>query len=101
MRSDLMAQGMVIAFRGLGIQIENWVDTPSGEPIIYISVPKETTDIGPDGLGLAGKKLADRIFTKLHEMGANAQIKYKIRDEVWTKEKRIEAEEFAKRGVFY
>lgn len=101
MRSDLMAQGMVIAFRGLGIQIENWVDTPSGEPIIYISVPKESTDIGPDGTALAGKKLADRIFTKLAEMSSKAQIKYKIRDEIWTKEKRLEAEEYAKRGVFY
>ena len=99
MRSDLMAKGMVIAFRGLGIQIENWIDTPEGEPIIYISVPKETTDIGPDGLGLAGKKLADRVFTKLNEMGAVCQIKFKIRDEVWTKEKRLLAEEIAKNGM--
>ena len=99
MNNELMAKGMVIAFRGLGIEIENWVDQPNGEPIIYISVPKESTDVGPSGVPLAGKKLADRIFTKMYDMGAKCQIKFKIRDEVWTKDKRLLAEEIAKYGM--
>lgn len=99
MNNELMAKGMIIAFRGLGIEIENWIDTPEGVPVIYISVPRESTDVGPTGMALAGKKLADRVFTKLNEMGAVCQIKFKIRDEVWTKEKRLLAEEVAKYGM--
>lgn len=96
MNNELLAKGMMIAFRGLGIQIEDWVDTATSTTI-YISVPKETTDTGPTGVALAGKALADRMLTKMRDMGAeNLQIKFKIRDEVWTREKRIEAEELAK-----
>ena len=96
MNNELMAKGMMIAFRGLGVEIENWIDTPEGIPVIYISVPNESTDTGPNWVTLAGKKLADRIFTKLNEMGAICQVKFKIRDEVWTKEKRLLAEDIAK-----
>lgn len=99
MNNELMAKGMVLAFRGLGIQIENWIDDPSG-PIIYISVPKDSTDTGPGGLALAGKKLADRVFTKMNEMGANCQIKFKIRDEIWSREKRLMAETLAKEEMY-
>ena len=96
MNYELMAKGMMIAFRGLGIQIEDWVDTAT-TTTIYISVPKETTDTGPTGVNLAGKALADRMLTKMRDMGAeNLQIKFKIRDEIWTREKRIEAEELAR-----
>lgn len=95
MNSLLMAKGMTIAFRGLGINIEDWKQVNSDE-VIYISVPKESTDVGPNGTSLAGKKLADRMFTKSKEMGAdNLQIKFKIRDEVWTKEKRLADEAHA------
>lgn len=96
MNNEAMAKGMIIAFRGLGIQIEDWVDTPAGTTI-YISVPKATTDTGPSGVNLAGKALADKVLTLMRDMGAeNLQIKFKNRDEVWTREKRIEAEEFAR-----
>lgn len=101
MNYELMAKGMMIAFRGLGIQIDDWIDT-STNTTIYISVPKETTDTGPTGVALAGKALADRMLTKMRDMGAeNIQIKFKIRDEVWTREKRIEAEELAKSSSKY
>ena len=97
MNTKLMAHGMIIAFRGLGIQIEDWKQIDGCE-VVYISVPKDSTDNGPSGVPLAGKALADRVLTKLRDMGAhNLQIKFKIRDEVWTLEKRLEAEELAKR----
>ena len=101
MNNELLAKGMLIAFRGLGIQIEDWVDTAT-TTTIYISVPKETPDTGPTGVALAGKALADRLLTKMRDMGANnLAIKFKIRDEVWTREKRIEAEELAKSASRY
>ena len=97
MNTNLMAQGMMIAFRGLGIQIEDWKQI-DGDEVIYISVPKESTDNGPTGVPLAGKALADRMLTKMRDMGAhNLQIKFKIRNEVWTREKRLAAEELAMR----
>ena len=101
MNNEFIAKGMMIAFRGLGIQIEDWVDTAT-TTTIYISVPKETTDTGPTGVALAGKALADRMLTKMRDIGAeNLQIKFKIRDEIWTREKRIEAEELAKSASRY
>ncbi len=96
MNNELMAKVMMTTFRGLGIQIEDWVDT-TASTTIYISVPKETTDIRPTGVKLAGKALADRMLTSMKDMGANnLVIKFRIRDEVWTREKRIEAENIAK-----
>ena len=96
MNNELVAKGMMIAFRGLGIEIDDWVDTPTNTTI-YISVPKETIDTHPGGGNLAGKALADRMLTKMRDMGAtNLAIKFKVRDEIWTREKRLAAEELAK-----
>ena len=84
MDNRLLAEGMLLGMSSFGMVIEKWEDD-----IMYISVPRDSTDYGPAGEILAGKKLADRIFTKLRDLGCSTiQIKYKIRDEVWTKEKR-------------
>lgn len=100
MNNTVLAKGMVIAFRGMGIEIDDWVDNSDGSCTIFISVPKESNGIGPDGLSLAGKRLADRMFTKMCEISANnVNIKFRIRDEVWTKEKRLAAEDLAKRTM--
>ena len=94
MNNNLIAKGMMIAFRGLGVEIHDW-KTENNVEVIYISVPKETIDT-TDPVKLAGKPLADRIMTKLRDMGLPVQIKFRIRDEVWTTEKRISAEQHAK-----
>ena len=84
MNNRLLAEGMLLGMSSFGMVIDKWEDN-----IMYISVPKESTDYGPTGEILAGKKLADRIQTKLRDLGCKElRIKYKIRDEVWTKEKR-------------
>lgn len=84
MDNRLFAEGILLGLSSFGMVIDKWEDD-----IIYISVPKESTDYGPTGEVLAGKKLADRIQTKLRNLGAvNLKIKYRIRDEIWTKEKR-------------
>lgn len=84
MDNRLLAEGMLLGMSSFGMVIDKWEDN-----IMYISVPKESTDYGPTGEVLAGKKLADRIQTKLRDLGAeDLKIKYRIRDEVWTKEKR-------------
>ena len=42
------------------------------------------------------------MLTKMRDMGANNfEIKFKIRDEVWTREKRLAAEEIAKTTSMY
>jgi hypothetical protein len=74
---------MLLGMSSFGMVIDKWEDN-----IMYISVPKESTDYGPTGEVLVGKKLADRIQTKLRDLGAqDLKIKYRIRDEVWSKEK--------------
>lgn len=84
MDNRLLAEGMLLGMSSFGMVIDKWEDN-----IMYISVPKESTDYGPTGEALAGKKLADRIQTKLRDLGAkDLKIKYRIRDEIWTKEKR-------------
>ena len=84
MNSRLLAEGMLLGISSFGMVIEKWEDD-----IMYISVPRESTDYWPTGEVLAGKKLADRILTKLVDLGCkDIKIKYRIRDEIWTKEKR-------------
>ena len=84
MNNRLLAEGMLLGMSSFGMVIDKWE-----ENIMYISVPKDSTDYGPAGEALAGKKLADRIQTKLRDLGCkDLRIKYKIRDEIWTKEKR-------------
>lgn len=100
MNNTLMAKGMVLAFRSMGIEIEDWVDTYDGTTI-YISVPKETIDTASAGVNLAGKPLADRLKTKMRDMGCkNFDVKFRIRNEVWTKEKREAAIELGKREMY-
>ena len=85
MDNNLLAEGILLGMSSFGMIIDKWEDN-----IMYISVPKDSTDYGPDGeTPLAGKKLADRIQTKLRDLGAeDLKIKYRIRDEIWTREKR-------------
>ena len=85
MNNRLLAEGMLLGMSSFGMIIDKWE-----ENIMYISVPKDSTDYGPGGeTPLAGKKLADRIQTKLRDLGCkDLKIKYRLRDEVWTKEKR-------------
>ena len=83
MDNRLLAEGMLLGMSSLGMEIVKW-----DSDTMYISVPKETTDLSPTGEALAGKKLADRILTKLRDLGCkDLKIKYQIRDEIWTKEK--------------
>ena len=84
MDNRLLAEGMLLGMSSFGMEIIKW-----DSDTMYISVPKDTTDYKDESEKLAGKKLADRILTKLRDLGCkDLKIKYQIRDEVWTKEKR-------------
>ena len=84
MDNTLLAEGMLLGLRSFGMVIDKWEGN-----VMYISVPSDTTDYKENFEKLAGKKLADRIQTKLRDLGCkDLQIKYRIRNEVWTKEKR-------------
>ena len=83
MNNVSLAKGMLLAMKSLGVIVDKWDDTSEGTDL-YISVPKTSTDKGQ----LAGKQLADRLMTKFRDMGASdIKVKFRIRDEVWTKEK--------------
>ena len=84
MSNDLLAQGILLGMSSFGIVIEKWEGNT-----LYISVPKDTTDYRDESEKLAGKKLADRVQTKLRDLGCrDLRIKFKLRDEIWTEEKR-------------
>ena len=83
MNNVSLAKGMLLAMQSLGVTVDRWEDTSEGTNL-YISVPKASTDKGQ----LAGKQLADRLMTRFRDMGASdIKVKFRIRDEVWTKEK--------------
>lgn len=83
MNNVALAKGMLLAMKSLGVIVDKWNDTSEGTDL-YISVPKASTDKGQ----LAGKQLADRLMTRFRDMGASdIKVKFRIRDEVWTKEK--------------
>jgi hypothetical protein len=84
MSNDLLAQGILLGMSSFGIVIEKWEGNT-----LYISVPKDTTDYRDESEKLAGKKLADRVQTKLRDLGCrDLRIKFRLRDEIWTEEKR-------------
>ena len=97
MNNELLAKGMVLGMRSLGIEIDDWQDTYDSTTV-WISVPRETIDPKHN---LAGKALADRLMTKFRDMGCkNFKVKYRIRDEVWTEEKSKTAMEQGKREMY-
>ena len=84
MNNDLLAQGILLGMSSFGIVLEKWEGNT-----LYISVPKDTTDYRDESEKLAGKKLADRVQTKLRDLGCrDIRIKFRLRDEIWTEEKR-------------
>lgn len=84
MNNDLLAQGILLGMSSFGIVLEKWEGNT-----LYISVPKDTTDYREESEKLAGKKLADRVQTKLRDLGCrDIRIKFRLRDEIWTEEKR-------------
>lgn len=84
MNNDLLAQGILLGMSSFGIVIEKWEGNT-----LYISVPKDTTDYRDESEKLVGKKLADRVQTKLRDLGCrDIRIKFRLRDEIWTEEKR-------------
>lgn len=83
MNSGFLIEGILLGMSSFGMVIDKWEND-----ILYISVPKDTTDCRPNGEALAGKKLAAKIqadFTNICDK--DIKVKYKIRDETWTKEK--------------
>lgn len=98
MNNELLAKGMALGLRSMGIEIDDWEDDYDSTTV-WISVPREAEC--DNGINLAGKALADRWMTKMREMGVkNFKVKYRIRDEVWTEEKKRAAVERGKREMY-
>lgn len=98
MNNELLAKGMALGLRSMGIEIDDWEDDYDSTTV-WISVPREAECA--NGINLAGKALADRWMTKMREMGVkNFKVKYRIRDEVWTEEKKRAAVERCKREMY-
>lgn len=96
----MMGVGMYIALNGLGVKIENLAETYD-EINIWISVPSKSENVDVHGNEMSGKYLAKRFKDTLTDIGVkNLTVKYKIRDEAWTKEKDKDAQQIAKKELF-
>ena len=98
--SNMIGQAMYIAWRGMGVVIDNIKETCE-DLTIYISVPKSSYHRNVNDIEMSGAFLAKRFKETLTEMGVKRlTVKYKIRDEAWTENKRLDAEEKAKKELF-
>lgn len=102
MNNSLIAKSVVIAWAGYGVIINNIVED-SGRLTIYMSVPKDTVcsmSTSATGQKMCGSYLANRLQTTLNEMTRMKNVvMYKVREEVWNDEKRVEAEKRAKMNL--
>ena len=102
MQNKLLGKAILIAYAHLGIQIDN-IEESDSNVTIYISVPKDadlTMERDAHGNVMAGHHLAKTINKKLIEMGiTNIELKYRIREEQWTKSKALTAESEMKKQL--
>lgn len=99
MNYSLMAKGIIIALREMGMQGIR-LDEDDDGIIMYYSVPKSSDHRDANGNEMAGKHLALTIRRKLEELGWEFSIcRYQIRDEHWDDAKRIAAGNAAKKEL--
>ena len=99
MNNSLIAKSVVIAWAGYGVIIDNIIED-SGGLTIYMSVPKDTVcsqSTSVTGQKMCGSYLANRLQTTLNEMTRMKNVvMFKVREEVWDDNKRLEDEKRAK-----
>lgn len=81
-----MAKAIFIGLCYMGVQIDG-VDKDKN--IVYISVPKESVDYNQTSVLKTPQDLARVIKDKI--FGTTFNVKYKIRNEVWTEDKKEKA----------
>lgn len=81
-----MGKAIFIGLCYMGVQIDG-VD--KGKNIVYISVPEESVDYNQTSVLKAPQDLARFIKDKV--FGTTFNVKYKIRNEVWTEDKKEKA----------
>lgn len=78
--------GMIGAFLKMGVNI---IKVDYDNQIMYISVPRDSYEYYTEGAVKSPETLAKnikRVLIMLNVFDENCKIKYKIRDEEWTKE---------------
>ena len=103
MNNGMIGQAMYLTWLSLGVEIDN-IKESTEELVLYISVPKDTVaahSISSTGDKMAGAYLAKRVKKTMTDMGVKRlTVKYKVRDEIWTEDKRKFAEESAKKEIY-
>lgn len=95
-----LGEAVLISLAGVGVMIDK-VDEAQESLTIYISVPTSSYHRDAHGKEMAGDYLAKRVKQTLVEMGVKRlTVKYKIRNEHWTKEKQNDAELNARKQFF-
>ena len=95
MNSHLMAKGMFLAWRQMGLK-----DLKLNGLDFSFSVPSSSFELDKWGNEMSGHLLAKRIKEKCIEMGIPFEnFNYTIRNEHWTKEKQKQATVEAKKSL--
>ena len=96
----MLGETMLITWAGFGLFITK-TDETQENLTIYISVPRTSYERNAYNEEMSGRFLAKRFKEAMNDMGLKRlTVKYKIRDEIWTKEKRVEAELNMKKKIF-
>ena len=99
MNSNIGA-GMLIAWAQMGVTVDHTEETPD-KLSVWISVPVDSYHVDAHGNTMAGDLLAKRIKSTMQKMGVKRlELRRKIRNETWTKEKADAAELDMKKALF-
>ena len=101
MMSNAMIGGMLITFAGMGIVVDHFANTDAGVELLF-TVPRTSYEKDVEGKEMAGKHLASRVKHSLERFGVVfSDIRYHIREDAWTPEKREMAERMARKDMGY
>ena len=95
-----LGEAVLISLAGVGLTFDK-VDETQESLTMYISVPSSSYHVDARGREMSGDYLAKRVKQTMVEMGVKRlTVKYRIRNEHWTKEKKEAAELNARKQFF-
>lgn len=87
--NDLIGKAVYITWRELGVEFIHIADEI--KPVtFYITVPNDGEELHPREPKTYGDDLAKLFKNRMREFQSDCIVKYKIRNEFWTKEKSKE-----------
>lgn len=101
MNNNMIGKAMLITLAEMGVKIDRFDNTDEGIVLLF-TVPKSSHYKGANDIEMAGKHLAKRVKDAFESMGVVfTDCRYRIRDEVWTKDTAEFAMKMAYKNMGY